>query len=118
MREPQRLAKALRRGRVVFQAQVELAGDGVEEVVRFETLALRDGGEGVEAGLRAMDIGDGDRAIQRDDALRNQVTTDPHSPAHYRTIVPIRDLDAWYKAFNIQPGDKLYIAPEDRVHIW
>ena len=54
----------------------------------------------------------------REDALRNQVTTDPHSPARYRTIVPIRDLDAWYKAFNIQPGDKLYIAPEDRVHIW
>jgi putative endopeptidase len=54
----------------------------------------------------------------RDDALRNQVTTDPHSPARFRTIVPIRDLDAWYAAFNIQPGDKLYIPPADRVHIW
>ncbi|MGZ3246690.1 MAG: M13 family metallopeptidase [Croceibacterium sp.] len=54
----------------------------------------------------------------REDSLRQQVTTDPHSPPRYRTIVPLRDLDAWYKAFNIQPGDKLYIAPEDRVHIW
>ena len=58
------------------------------------------------------------RSKERDDALRNQVTTDPHSPARFRTIVPIRDLDAWYKAFDIKPGDKLYIAPEDRVHIW
>jgi len=54
----------------------------------------------------------------REDSLRKQVTTDPHSPERYRTIVPIRDLDAWYKAFNVQPGDKLYIAPADRVHIW
>ena len=58
------------------------------------------------------------KSKEREDALRNQVTTDPHSPARYRTIVPIRDLDAWYKAFDVKPGDKLYIAPEDRVHIW
>ncbi|MXO59237.1 peptidase M13 [Altererythrobacter salegens] len=54
----------------------------------------------------------------RDDALRNQVATDPHSPARYRVIVPLRDLDAWYEAFNIQPGDAMYIPPEQRVHIW
>ena len=58
------------------------------------------------------------RNKSRPDALRNQVTTDPHSPARFRTIVPIRDLDAWYKAFNVQPGDKMYIAPADRVRIW
>ena len=58
------------------------------------------------------------KSKQREDALRNQVATDPHSPERYRTIVPIRDLDAWYTAFNVQPGDKLYIAPENRVHIW
>jgi putative endopeptidase len=58
------------------------------------------------------------RSKEREDSLRNQVTTDPHSPARFRTIVPIRDLDAWYAAFNIQPGDKLYIPPADRVHIW
>jgi putative endopeptidase len=54
----------------------------------------------------------------REDDLRNQVTTDPHSPDRYRTIVPIRDIDAWYTAFDVKPGDKMYIAPEDRVHIW
>jgi len=58
------------------------------------------------------------RAKMREDALVNQVTTDPHSPPRYRTIVPLRDVDAWYAAFNIQPGDPMYIAPEDRVHIW
>lgn len=58
------------------------------------------------------------RSKAREDALRNQVTTDPHSPARYRTIAPIRNLDAWYAAFGIKPGDKMYIAPEDRVKIW
>jgi putative endopeptidase len=54
----------------------------------------------------------------RQDALVNQVTTDPHSPGRYRTIVPLRDLDAWYKAFDIGPDSAMYIPPEDRVHIW
>jgi len=58
------------------------------------------------------------RSKTREDATRNQVTTDPHTPDRFRTIVPIRDLDAWYKAFDVKPGDKMYIAPEDRVHIW
>lgn len=58
------------------------------------------------------------RSKTREDAMRNQVTTDPHSPERYRTIVPIRDLDAWYEAFGVKPGDKMYIPPEDRVHIW
>ena len=58
------------------------------------------------------------RSKSREDSIRNQVTTDPHSPDRYRTIVPIRDIDAWYTAFDVKPGDKMYVAPEDRVHIW
>jgi putative endopeptidase len=54
----------------------------------------------------------------REDALRNQVTTDPHSPARYRTIAPLRNVDAWYEAFNVGPDDAMYIAPDKRVHIW
>jgi putative endopeptidase len=54
----------------------------------------------------------------REDALRNQVTTDPHSPGRYRTIAPLRNVDAWYDAFNVGPDDAMYIAPEKRVHIW
>ncbi|QKG71893.1 M13 family metallopeptidase [Erythrobacter mangrovi] len=58
------------------------------------------------------------RAKAREDALRNQVTTDPHSPARYRTIAPLRNVDAWYEAFGITPDDDMYIAPEDRARIW
>ncbi len=53
----------------------------------------------------------------REAALRQQVLTDPHSPGEYRADT-IRNLDAWYAAFDVKPGDKLYLAPADRVHIW
>jgi predicted metalloendopeptidase len=58
------------------------------------------------------------RAIQRDDALRNQMLTDPHSPAAARGSIPERNVDAWYAAFDVKPGDAQYIAPENRVRIW
>ena len=54
----------------------------------------------------------------RDDALRNQIATDSHSPAEFRVIGPVRNIDAWYEAFNVQPGSKYYLAPADRVRIW
>jgi endothelin-converting enzyme/putative endopeptidase len=54
----------------------------------------------------------------REGVVRNQLLTDPHSPAKYRVNGVVRNMDAWYKAFNVQPGDKLYLAPEQRVHIW
>jgi putative endopeptidase len=54
----------------------------------------------------------------REDALRQQILTDPHSPDKYRVNGIVRNIDAWYKAFNVQPGDKLYLPPEQRVHIW
>jgi endothelin-converting enzyme/putative endopeptidase len=44
--------------------------------------------------------------------------TDPHSPAPFRVNGVVRNVDAWYTAFDVKPGDKLYLAPEDRVHIW
>jgi len=58
------------------------------------------------------------RAIQREDALRNQLLTDPHSPAPARGSIPERNMDAWYAAFDVREGDAQYIAPEDRVRIW
>jgi putative endopeptidase len=54
----------------------------------------------------------------RDEALKQQVATDPHSPAEFRVIGPLRNLDAWYDAFDVQPGSKYYLAPADRVRIW
>jgi predicted metalloendopeptidase len=44
--------------------------------------------------------------------------TDTHSPARFRAIGPVRNIDAWYRAFDVQPGDHFYLAPEKRVHIW
>jgi len=58
------------------------------------------------------------RGKQRDEALRQQLHTDPHSPAEARVNAVVRNVDAWYAAFDVQPGDKLYVAPADRVHIW
>jgi putative endopeptidase len=57
------------------------------------------------------------RAKQREDAQRNQMTSDPHSPARFRIIGPLRNDDGWYKAFNITSG-KFYLKPEDRTRIW
>jgi putative endopeptidase len=54
----------------------------------------------------------------RDEALRNQLLTDAHSPGMFRAFVPLTNIDAFYAAFNLQPGDKLYRAPADRVKIW
>ncbi|MES2921775.1 MAG: M13-type metalloendopeptidase [Verrucomicrobiota bacterium] len=54
----------------------------------------------------------------RDEAQRKQINTDPHSPALARVNGVVRNIDAWYEAFDIKPGDKLYVKPEDRVKIW
>ena len=58
------------------------------------------------------------RTIQREDALRDQMFTDPHSPPPARGAVPERNIDAWYDAFAVKAGDAEYIAPENRVRIW
>lgn len=58
------------------------------------------------------------RTMFRDDALRQQLATGPHSPGMVRAYAPLRNIDAWYAAFNIQPTDPLYIPPEQRVRIW
>jgi putative endopeptidase len=57
------------------------------------------------------------RAKYRDDALRKLVTTDGHAPETYR-VATVRNLDAWYDAFDVRPGHQLYLEPKARVHIW
>jgi len=58
------------------------------------------------------------REKQREDALRSQVTTDPHSPGRFRVIGPLPNIQAWYDAFGITPDNAMYIPPEKRAHIW
>lgn len=58
------------------------------------------------------------RSKARDEAIKNQVKTDPHSPGQYRAYVPLQNVDAFYEAFNIKPGDGMYLVEEKRVKIW
>jgi putative endopeptidase len=53
-----------------------------------------------------------------DDFVRKQVVSDPHSPRQFRVNGVVRNIDTWYGAFDVKPGDKLYVAPKDRVRIW
>jgi predicted metalloendopeptidase len=53
----------------------------------------------------------------REETLRGRIATDGHAPAKFRALT-VRNLDSWYAAFNVQPGDKLYLPPEKRVRIW
>ena len=58
------------------------------------------------------------RTKQRDESLRNQVKTDPHTPGRWRATEPLKNIDEFYEAFDIKEGDAMYVAPENRVRIW
>jgi predicted metalloendopeptidase len=57
------------------------------------------------------------RSRIRDAALRTEIATDGHAPEQYRADT-VRNLDAWYDAFSVEPSQKLYLAPKDRVRVW
>lgn len=58
------------------------------------------------------------RSLIREDALRDRIKTDPHSPGEVRATQPLKNIDAFYEAFDIKEGDPMYLAPEKRVRIW
>ncbi len=58
------------------------------------------------------------RELMRDESLRKQVMSDPHSPAVFRVQGVVRNMDQWYSAFDVKPEDKMYLEPEKRVRIW
>jgi putative endopeptidase len=58
------------------------------------------------------------REKYRDGALREMVISNEHSPSQFRVNGPLPNIDDWYQAFDVQPGDKLYIQPQERVRIW
>jgi putative endopeptidase len=60
----------------------------------------------------------GRRQLIRDQALRNQVLSDPHSPNVYRINGVVRNMDAWYSAFNVRQADALFLPDSERVAIW
>ena len=58
------------------------------------------------------------RTLSTDQYITNQVKVDPHSPDYLRAFAPLTNVDAWYNAFDVKEGDKLYRKPEERVKIW
>ena len=57
------------------------------------------------------------RVKLREPALRQRVLTDGHAPGEYRADT-VRNIDAWYEAFGVQPGQRLFLAPAERVRVW
>jgi len=57
------------------------------------------------------------RAKQREAAMRAQIATNEHAPDQYRALT-VRNLDAWYQAFDVLQGQRLYLAPDARVRVW
>ena len=58
------------------------------------------------------------RGKVRDDFVRKQVVSDPHSPRQYRVNGVVRNIDSWYDSFDVKSGQKLFVDPKDRVRIW
>ena len=58
------------------------------------------------------------RSKSREDRTRQRLVSDPHSPEQYRADIPVRNIDAFYEAFGVKSGDKMYVAPEARARIW
>ena len=58
------------------------------------------------------------RGKMREDRQRQMLVVDPHAPLAARVDVPARNIDEFYSAFGVKPGDKMYVAPKDRAHIW
>ena len=58
------------------------------------------------------------RSKSSEASIRRQVLSNPHSPAHWRVVGPTRNVDGWYDAFGVKPGEKYYLAPDKRVHLW
>ncbi len=54
----------------------------------------------------------------REDSMRQQMASDPHAPDQYRTNGVVRNMDAWYAAYAVEPSARLYLKPEDRARIW
>jgi endothelin-converting enzyme/putative endopeptidase len=91
------------------------AYDGYRASLGGKTAPVQDGFSGDRQFFIAF--GQNYASKTREAALRQQVLTDSHSPAKYRADT-VRNIDAWYVAFDVRPGQTLYLAPADRVRIW
>jgi putative endopeptidase len=100
---------------IADNAGVSAAYDGYRASLAGKTAPTQDGFTGDQQFFIAF--GQNWSSKSREDTLRQQLMTDPHAPSEYRADM-IRNVDAWYPAFSVQPGEKLYLVPPDRVQIW
>jgi endothelin-converting enzyme/putative endopeptidase len=96
-------------------AGIAAAYDGYRASLQGKPAPVQDGFNGDQQFFIAF--GQNWASKTREPALRQQVLTDPHSPAQYRADT-VRNIDAWYDSFDVKPGESLYLAPADRVRIW
>jgi endothelin-converting enzyme/putative endopeptidase len=96
-------------------AGLSAAWDGYQASLSGKTAPAQDGFSGEQQFFIAF--GQSWQTKMREATVRRQVATDPHSPAEFR-VDTVRNIDAWYPAFGVKPGEKLYLAPADRVPVW
>jgi endothelin-converting enzyme/putative endopeptidase len=96
-------------------AGISAAYDGYHASLAGKTAPVQDGFSGDQQFFIAFGQNWGSKS--REAAARQQVLTDPHAPAQFRAAT-VRNIDPWYAAFDVHPGEKLYLAPADRVKIW
>ena len=94
---------------------ISAAYDGYRASLKGGNAPMQDGFNSGQQFFIAFGQNWGSKA--REAALRQQVMTDPHAPAQYRAAT-VRNVDAWYAAFDVKPGQTLYLTPEERVRIW
>jgi len=91
------------------------AYDGYRAGLGNKTAPVEEGFSGDQQFFIAF--GQAHKSKTREAALRQQIMTDEHSPSEYRALT-VRNIDGWYAALQVSPGEKLYLAPDDRVRIW
>jgi endothelin-converting enzyme/putative endopeptidase len=96
-------------------AGIAAAYDGYKASLKGQPAPEKNGFTGDQQFFIAFGQNWGSKA--REASLRQQVATDSHSPGEYRSAT-VRNIDAWYAAFDVKPGDNLYLAPQGRVRIW
>jgi putative endopeptidase len=96
-------------------AGISAAYDGYRTTLAGKPAPLQDGFSGDQQFFIAFGQNWGSKT--REAALRRQLMTDSHAPGRYRAAT-VRNIDAWYPAFKVKPGEKLYLAPPERVRIW
>ncbi len=98
------------------QGGVRIALDAYHASLKGKEAPVLDGLSGDQRFFLAW--AQGWRGKVRDELMRMILVSDPHSPYRWRVDGTLRNIDEWYKAFDVKPGDKLYLAPGERVRVW